>query len=169
MTKNINPSVRPTIEQTNHNATIWIGHSAIDNKETLCGQTFVASTGGDLESIEVFSSMVTNPGNVVLTLHNFDPQQRTWGPVIGSANVEVNNTTFEKWVRFNIPGLHLEKGKTYGFRLACSNSFMGVGEAAGSHAQPPFANGEEWQFTPADQKGNSFSYFSLAFKVGLRA
>ena len=169
MTMSNNPTTRAIIEQVNHDATIWIGHSGSDNKEVLCGQTFVAPSEGELEGIEVFSSMVTNPGNLVMTLHIFDPEKRTWGPTIGSASVDLNNTNIEKWVKFHIPGMRLNKGKTYGFRLACPNSYIGVGEAAGSHAHPPFASGQEWQFTQNDQKGNSFSYFSLAFKVGLRA
>ena len=169
MSKNNNSPVRAVVEQVNHNATIWIGHSSNDNKEVLCGQTFIAPSEGDLEEIEVFSSMVTSPGHVVMTIHNFDPQQRTWGPSIGSTSVELNNTNTDKWVKFHISGLHLQKGKTYGFRLACANAYIGVGETVGDHQDPPFANGQEWQFTPADQKGHSFSYFSLAFKVGLRA
>lgn len=169
MSKNNNSPIRSVVEQVNHNATSWVGHSQNDNRDILCGQTFVSPSEGDLEEIEVFSSMVTTPGSVVMTLHHFDPQQRTWGPSVGSASVDLNNTNTEKWVKFHIPGLHLQKGKAYGFRLACSNAFIGVGEAAGSHEQPPCANGQEWQFTPNDQKGRSYSYFSLAFKIGLRA
>ena len=136
MTMSNNPTTRAIIEQVNHDATIWIGHSGSDNKEILCGQTFVAPSEGELEGIEVFSSMVTNPGNMVMTLHNFDPELRTWGPTIGSASIDLNNTNIEKWVKFHIPGMRLNKGKTYGFRLACPNSYIGVGEAAGSHAHP---------------------------------
>ena len=169
MSTNNNSTAKAIIEQVKNNTTSWIGQSVGDNKELLCGQTFIALSEGDLSAIEVFPNMVTTPGNMVMTLHNFDPQMRTWGPAIGSASVDLNISNSEKWVSFHIPGMHLNKGKTYGFRLGSPNSYIGVGEAAGSHAQPPFENGEEWQFTPTDQKGNSFSYFSLAFKVELRA
>src|SRR6187549_958181 len=102
MTMSNNPTTRAIIEQVNHDATIWIGHSRSDNKEFLCGQTFVAPSEGELEGIEVFSSMVTNPGNMVMTLHNFDPEKRTWGPSLGSASVDLNNTNIEKWIKFHI-------------------------------------------------------------------
>ena len=74
-----------------------------------------------------------------------------------------------KWMAFDLSGLHLAKGQTYGFRLESPDSYIGMGEAAGSAQQPPFNNGKEWKFTNNDQKGDSYSYFSLAFKVEIRA
>jgi hypothetical protein len=157
------------VEQVTNNTTSWLGHRSRDNEDVVTGQTFIAPSEGDLEAIEVFSSIVTKPGKVTMTLHNFDPQQKSWGPALGSASVDINNTEAGKWLAFNIPGLHLNKGKAYGFRLGSPDTYMGVGEAAGCHQKPPFGAGQEWQFTKKDQGGHSFSYFSLAFKVGLRA
>jgi hypothetical protein len=159
---------RPVIEQVTNNTTSWIGRRT-DNKELLCGQTFISPTDGDLETIEIYSSIVSKPGKVVMTLHHFDQQNKTWGPPIASSSMEVNNSFSGKWIPFHIPGMHFVKNGSYGFRLESSTAYMGLGEAAGSYAQPPFRDGQEWQFTNHNQEGNPFSYFSLAFRVGLRA
>ncbi len=156
------------IEQVTNNTTSWIGHYS-DNNDVLCGQTFIAPAEGDLGAIEVFSSVVAKPGNVVMTLHNFDPQQKSWGPAIGSTSVELNKSFMNKWVPFFIPGMHLTKGNTYGFKLESSNAYLGVGEAAGVSSHPPYQNGQEWKFTDKNKAGKAYTYFSLAFKVGLRA
>ncbi len=167
VTKNQPPFA--AIEQVTNNTTSWLGHRMRDNEEVMAGQTFVAPSEGNLEAIEVFSSIVTKPGKVTMTLHQFDPQQKSWGPAMGSASVDITNNTAGNWLAFNIPGLRLDKGKAYGFQLGSSDTYMGLGEAAGSYQKPPFGAGQEWQFTKKDKSGNSFSYFSLAFKVGLRA
>jgi hypothetical protein len=44
-----------------------------------------------------------------MTLHHFDPLEKSWGPVIGSASIEINNAAVGKWVSFNIAGLRLDK------------------------------------------------------------
>jgi hypothetical protein len=135
----------------------------------ISGQTFVAPKEGDLEAIEVFSAIVTKPGNVTMTLHNFDTDQKSWGPALGSSSVAIDSNEAGKWLAFAIPGMHLDKGKSYGFRLKSPDTFMGVGEAAGDLSMPPFSYGQEWQFTNEQSEGQSFSYFSLAFKIGMRA
>lgn len=161
--------LQPAVEQVTNNTTSWIGHRPGDSNDLIGGQTFVAPSEGDLDSIEVFSSMVTDAGKVLMTLHSFDQQKNSWGPAMGSASVELSRTDTGKWICFSIPGLHLQQGHAYGFKLECPNALIGVGEAAGSHKQPPYSNGQEWKFSKKDQQGHSFSYFSLAFKVGLRA
>lgn len=162
-------SLQPSVQQVTNNTTSWIGHRPGDNKDVVGGQTFIATTEGDLEAIEVFSSIVTDAGKVVMTLHSFDQQHKSWGPALGSASVEFNKADTGKWVAFNLPGLHLNKGQAYGFKIESADTFIGVGEAVGSHAQPPYAAGQEWKFTSNNQKGDAFSYFSLAFKVDLKA
>lgn len=163
-----NKSTKAIIEQITTNTITWIGHSNGDNKDIIGGQTFVAPQDVDLEAIEVFTDIVSIPGNVQMTVHSFDSQLKSWGPVLGSAKVDFNKTDNGKWVSFNMPGLHLNKGKEYGFRLESAHSFIGMGEAVGSHQKPPFI-GQEWKFTNNDQKGHSYSYFSLAFKIDARA
>ncbi len=163
-----NPT-RSSVEQITNNTTGWIGHHPRDNKDISRGQTFVASVEGDVETIQVYSNLVSQPGNVMMTVHNFDPQQNSWGPALGSVSVPFAKTDSGKWMTFNLPSLHLNKGKSYGFRLESHDSFIGVGEAAGSAKQPPFSTGQEWQFTNNNKSGDAYSYFSLAFKVGLRA
>ena len=141
----------------------------MDNEDLASGQTFIATSEGDLETITIFSSIVIKPGKMIMTLHNFDSLQKSWGPILGSASVAVNSSVTGKWIAFKIPGMHLIKGKAYGFRLESPDSYVGVGEAAGSHQKPPYSSGQEWQFTKNQKSVHSFSYFSLAFKIDTRA
>lgn len=163
-----NHSAYPVVEQLTYNATSWLGHRKSDHKEISMGQTFVVPAEGDLDSIEVYSSIVASPGSVMMSVHRFDPDHQTWGPALGSANVNFNQSCNGKWIAFQIPGLHLNKGLTYGFLLESHDSYIGVGEAAGSAKNPPYASGKEWMFIDRN-KSHAYSYFSLAFKVGLKA
>ncbi len=164
-----NSKSQTILQQVTNNTTSWIGHRPGDKNEIIGGQTFTSPKEGDLDGIEVIPAMVTTPGKVMMTVHSFDPQNKIWGPALGSTSIEINKDDTGKWVRFNIPGLHINQGKTYGFRLECPDTLMGMAEAAGSHKTPPFSDGQEWRFNSGDKKGHSFSYFSLAFKIGLRA
>ncbi|MEO7263281.1 MAG: hypothetical protein ABIW38_00140 [Ferruginibacter sp.] len=157
------------VEQRTNNTTSWIGTYPGLSNNIAKGQTFISPSEAEVETIEVFSSFVTDPGQILLTLHNFDPENKNWGPSIGSSSIEIKKSDTGKWLAFNLPRLHLAKGKSYGFKLQSTDSFIGVGEAAGSHHQPPFSSGQEWKFNGNNTQGDSFSYFSLAFKVGLRA
>lgn len=162
-------SLHPMVQQTTNNATGWIGHHPRDNKEISRGQTFTAFSEADVESIEVYSNIVTRPGNVMMTIHSYDPQQNSWGPALGTSNVAVSTDDSGKWIAFNLPSLHLDKGKSYGFRLESHDSYLGVGEAAGSAKHPPFNSGQEWHFTENNGSGDAYTYFSLAFKVEVKA
>ncbi len=162
---------KSVVEQTANNTTSWIGHQINNDKDIISGQTFTSPSEVDLEAIEVLTSVVAQPGNVLMTLHSFDAQLESWGPILGSASVDFNQTDNGKWKSFNIAGLHLNKGKSYGFRLESldSGAYIGVAEAVGCSQSPLSNTGQEWQFTNNDSKGHSFSYFSLAFKVDAKA
>lgn len=164
-----NDSHRSIVEQTVNNATSWIGHRNFDDKDVAAGQTFLSTAEGDLETIEVFSAVVTKPGRVVMTVYEFDEQQNRWGASLGSANVEFTKDTNGSWVPFYLNGLHLNKGKSYGFKLESLDTYIGVGEAAGSAKHPPLDSGKEWKFENNQQQPHAFRYFSLAFRVGLKA
>ena len=157
------------LEQNTNNATTWIGSFPGVSNDVSKGQTFTSPTEGEIQTIEVFSSLVPEPGKVLLTLHNFDTETKTWGPSLGSSSVDFKKEDTGKWVAFNLPALRIIKGKTYGFKLEGNNSFVGIGEAAGSFKQPAFSSGQEWKFSGSNNQPDSFTYFSLAFKVGLRA
>ncbi len=160
-----------SVEQLLHNTTSWLGHRRADQKEIVTGQTFIAPAGGYLEAIEVFSSIVANPGEVVMTLYAFDTPTQSWGSPLGTAQVVFNHSLNNQWVAFKIPGLHLTKGTAYGFRLQSNDSYVGIGEAVGSAKHPPFTSGKEWKFSSShsNSDAHSYAYFSLAFKVGLKA
>ena len=156
------------LQQLIHNSTSWLGHRTSDQKKIVAGQTFVANKDGLLEQIEVFSDMVTLPGNVTLSLYEFDAASQQWGDRMGSVNLSVNHAYSNQWMSFLMPGLSLQKGKAYGFQLESNDTFIGLGEATGSAFQPPFISGKEWRFIVAENAIDQFSYFSLAFKVGMK-
>lgn len=156
-------------EQIANNSTGWIGQVPGNTEHFVKGQTFVADEEGDLRNIKVFSNLIARNTNIMMTLYNYDPQSQSWGRELGSASVELKRTDADKWISFDIPGPHLNKGQSYGFRLESQDSYIGVGEACGSFKQPAFKAGKEWQFTKGNPGGDSFSYFSLAFKVEVAA
>ncbi|MEO6489915.1 MAG: hypothetical protein ABIO04_08265 [Ferruginibacter sp.] len=166
---NTTPSLRSTIEQVTNNTTGWVGQDPQQHTVMGKGQTFVAVNDADVDSIAVYANIISQPGNVLMTVHQYDPLEKAWGPAIGSASLRLTQHDTEKWVAFKLPTVHLNKGRSYGFKLESNDSFIGVGEAAGSAKQPPFISGQEWQFSDREQNGNAYSYFSLAFKVGMRA
>ncbi|MBK8710423.1 MAG: hypothetical protein IPL97_00840 [Niastella sp.] len=155
-------------EQTNNNTTSWVGLFPIQAFEISKGQTFETHTEGDLESIEVFSNLITKPGHLELSIHQFDPLEKKWSDAIGTTTVEVKKSDEGSWMKFNVPSCHLTKGKHYGFKLVSHDCLIGIGEAMGSSSNPPLTNGQEWKFAVNGQH-TSFSYCSLAFKVALKA
>lgn len=161
--------LKAVVQQVNNNTTSWIGHKHGDNKSRETGQTFVCPTEGELDSIEVLSAHVTNDGPVDLTLHEFNPDRKSWGPALKSSTVQFKQHDTGKWIAFPLHGTHLEKGKTYGFRLKSKAGLVGVGEAAGYANHEPLNGGQEWTAVDGDQQGDFYSYLSLAFKVELRA
>src|SRR4051812_48407721 len=112
-----NVAVQKAAEQTSNNSTGWVGDVPGINKSMVKGQTFISGSEGDLQSIKVLPSVVSKPGSVVITLHRFDQQNKSWGSVLGSASVQLEQSDAGKWISFNMPGLHLVKGDAYGFRL----------------------------------------------------
>jgi hypothetical protein len=104
---------------------------------------------------------------IVLTLHSFDADNKTWGPQLVSAKLELQKNDAEKWIRFNLPTVPLFVNETYGFRLFANNALVGIGEAT-SGTQNAFT-GEEWHGDSKDQNGHYYHYFSLAFKIEMCA
>ncbi|MGB4846045.1 MAG: hypothetical protein WBP16_16380 [Ferruginibacter sp.] len=164
-----NTHLKAVVQQITNNTTSWIGHWQGETKNRITGQTFFCPAEGDLDCIEVLSNYVTSNGSVDMTIHVFDPINKSWGPVIGSSKVEFTHNDTGKWIAFPLSGLHLHKGTAYGFRLKSETGLVGVGEAAGSVNQLPYIGGQEWVATTDDQSGNYYTYLSLAFKVELRA
>ena len=160
----------PIVQQVKNNTTSWIGHRRDETANRISGQTFICPAEGNVDCIEIFSDYVTENGKVDLTIHLFDNENKTWGIVLGTSTVEFKKNDTGKWIPFPLPGLHLDKGRSYGFRLKCDTGLFGVGEAAGNVNQLPYYHGgQEWVATSENQSGSFYSYLSLAFKVEMRA
>jgi hypothetical protein len=159
---------RPVLSQTENNTTLWIGHLSHDANDRLAGQTFSCPAGGQLNNIQIYSSAVTQPGAVELTLHEFDPVTHEWGPSIGKSSLDIERNDESRWLRFELDPVSLQQNGHYAFRLQTDKGIIGIGEAA-SHARKPFGFGQEWSSDTSQLKENFYSYFSLAFKVELCA
>lgn len=158
----------PVLSQTANNTTLWIGHLQADPTEHFAGQTFTCPTEGQLDNIQVFSAAVTKPGEVALTIHEFDPVAHSWGPSLGESRVQMDSADVSHWIRFDLEPVRLNKNQVYAFRLFCNDALIGLGEAA-AEAKSPFPFGQSWNADTNNQKGNFFNYFSLAFKVEMCA
>jgi hypothetical protein len=157
----------PVITQVENNTTIWVGHLQTDPTDHFAGQIFTCPCSGDLNNIQVYSAMVQHPGEVMLSLHAFDQENKTWGPVLASAMTEVEINDADRWLRFDLPPMPLHKNETYGFRLYANNAMIAIGEAAIA-GQTPF-KGQEWHADSKNNHGHYYNYFSLAFKVEMCA
>ena len=156
----------PVLTQTQNNTTLWIGHLQTDPTDHFAGQIFNCPASGELNNIQVYSAAVQNPGEMELTLHSFDEKNKTWGAAIGSAIVKIQEKDEEKWIRFDLPPVALNKNVTYGFRLR-ANAMVAIGEAAAG-TQNPF-DGQEWNADSKDRDGRYYNYFSLAYKIEMCA
>jgi hypothetical protein len=159
---------RPVLTQTENNTTLWIGHLQTDPTDHFAGQTFKSPAAGSLDNIQVYASAIHNPGELTLTLHEFDPQTKAWGPAMGTSKLVVERGDTAKWIRFELNPVPVYKDATYGFRLQTKDAMIGIGEAATGTRQP-FTFGHEWNGDSRNQQGHFFSYFSLAFKVEMCA
>jgi hypothetical protein len=159
---------RPVLTQAENNTTLWIGHLLTDPTDHFGGQTFTCPSDGQLDNIQLYAAAVQTPGKMQLTLHEFNAAGKTWGPSIAESVLDVEKKDDRKWIRFRLPSLHLKKEATYGFRIHATEAMIGLGEAAHDN-QHPFTFGHEWKADSKDQRGHYFSYFSLAFKIELRA
>lgn len=162
-------SSHPIISQTENNTTLWVGHHFTDHNDHKAGQIFTCPGDGVVNNIQVYSAAVQQPGDVALTLHEFDEQSKTWGPAIADSKIALERNDAARWIRFNLQPVSLKKNTCYGFRLESDNALVGIGEAA-SHAKRPFlTGGQEWHGNTRNETGNFFRYFSLAYKVEMSA
>ena len=161
-------STHPVLSQTQNNTTLWIGHLQTEPQDRFAGQTFLCPRDGEVNSIQVYSTVVHQPGDVGLTLHEFDAATGTWGPSISEASSYFDKNDTARWIRFQLKPVTLKKDSNYAFRLSAHEGLVGIGEAA-SHANQPFGFGAEWNGSSKNEKGYYLRYFSLAFKVELCA
>ena len=161
-------SSHPILSQTENNTTLWIGHSPTDPTDHFAGQIFKCPSGGLVNNIQIYSSTVNQPGEISLTLHEFDTASKTWGPSIGNSSRFFQLGDNKQWIRFGLEPVAMKKDVTYGFRLQTNDALIGIGEAATGNKKP-FNFGFEWNGDSNNAKGNFFTYFSLAFKVEMYA
>jgi hypothetical protein len=159
---------RPVLTQAENNTTLWIGHLRTDPTDHYGGQTFACPADGQLDNIQLYAAKVQYPGEILLTLHEFDVDSKTWGPSLAESTLVIRREDDHRWIRFGLPPVHLNKATMYGFRVHTPNAMVGLGEAACNNPHP-FTFGHEWNASSKDQKGKFYSYFSLAFKVEMRA
>ncbi|MFN8290333.1 MAG: hypothetical protein U0U70_08755 [Chitinophagaceae bacterium] len=159
---------RPILSQTENNITLWIGHLTNESNDRLAGQTFFCPSDGLLNNIQVYSAAVTQPGEVALSLHEFDPASKTWGPPLSHSVLTIDKNDTSKWLRFELEPVQLNKNASYAFRLQTEKGIIGFGEAI-SHAHKPFTFGQAWSSDTGRKGERFFSYFSLAFKVEMCA
>ena len=160
--------LHPALEQLHRNTCLWIGHLNPGSADRHAGQTFQCPEDGSIKKIQVYSIAVSHPGKLILTLHEFDKQRKNWGQVLSSAEIEVDENDAENWMQFQLQTVQLHKHKMYGFRLKSPDTMVAIGEAAWSSTSP-FVYGEEWNANNIENKDHYYRYFSLAFKVELRA
>ncbi len=167
--KTIPQSSRPVLTQTENNTTLWVGHLNHGVRDYVAGQTFTCPSEGILNNIQIYSATVTRPGELQLTLHEFDATSRTWGPSIGQSTVQMEKEDISRWIRFELEPVALKHNVAYGFRLHAPEAFIGIGEAA-HLSKHPFNFGMAWNGDANhSEKGRYFNYFSMAFKVEMCA
>ncbi len=159
---------QPILSQIENNTTLWVGHLLTDPIDRSAGQIFKCPAEGILNNIQVYSTAVHEPGEVELTLHEFDIPSKSWGPAIGDATKFFQRGDDARWVRFGLQPVSLKKDAIYGFRLQSSAALVGFGEAATGNKKP-FEFGYEWNGDTNNQQGQFFTYFSLTYKVELCA
>src|SRR6218665_1797831 len=122
-------SSRPVLSQAKNNTTLWIGHLKTDPVDHMGGQTFTCPEEGMVDNIQLYAASVQYPGDIHLSLHEFDKESKIWGPVIAESNLLVQKTDQQQWIRFNLPALQLKKTGSYAFRVQTDNAMIGLGEA----------------------------------------
>jgi hypothetical protein len=156
------------LTQTENNTTLWIGHLQNDPNDHFGGQTFSCPAEGILDNIQLYADAVSYPGEVNLSFHELNKNGQSWGPSIARSTLYVGQSDSQNWIRFTMPSIPLKKTALYGFRLQTDKAMVGLGEAA-HDTNHPFSFGREWNGSSANELGDFYSYFSLAFKVEMRA
>jgi hypothetical protein len=167
-TMNFGNHLHHSLEQLHRNTCLWVGHMNASDTDHLAGQTFQCPEDGALKKIQVYSIAVSHPGKIILSLHEFDKQRKNWGNILSSAELEVDENDAENWMQFPLQSIQMHKDNTYGFRLQSPDTLVAIGEAAWP-SKSPFTWGEEWNINNIENRDHYYRYFSLAFKVELRA
>lgn len=167
-TMNFGNHLDPSLEQLHRNTCLWIGHMNAGPADHYAGQTFHCPQDGSLKKIQVYSIAVSHGGKIILTVHEFDEHRKKWGRILSSSEIEVDENDTENWVQFPLQSIQLKRDTTYGFRLQSPDALIAIGEAAWP-SKYPFEYGEEWSINNLENKDHYYKYFSLAFRVELRA
>lgn len=156
------------ISQLEKNSSQWLGSLPITNQSFKVGQTFVTPANTTVDVIQVSAETIQCNGHVELIFHEFDEKSHTWGAELGKAKITVSRKSADSWLKFELGTIRLEKNKTYGFILTSNDALVAISEVAwGQQDLKP--SGEEWSFGSKEGKEHFFNYFSLVYRVGLRA
>ena len=160
------PGYPNAIQQLQMNGCRWIGNFHNDPADDIAGQTFQLSQSGNLETVSIYFEMIPRGGRVKLSLHHFDDSNHSWGPALGSAEMELNKDEDPGWVEFRMGTLQLDGTKRYGFRLHTQDALLALGEAVWGHSNINHA-GEEWIVKGNEKNGHYYRYFSLVYSLGM--
>ena len=100
--QHLHPGSLPILSQTENNTTLWIGHLKTDPNDHFAGQTFTCPADGVVNNIQVYSSTVQQPGDLALTLHEFDKTTKTWGTAIADATRFLQKGDDARWIRYGL-------------------------------------------------------------------
>ena len=104
---NFGNHLHPSLEQLHRNTSLWIGHMNAGPTDHLAGQTFYCPEDGSLKKIQVYSSAVSHPGKIILTLHDFEKQRKNWGNILSSSEIEIDENDNENWMQFPLHSIEL--------------------------------------------------------------
>lgn len=156
------------ISQLEKNSTQWLGSLPISNQSYKVGQTFVTPASVNVDTIHISAETIQSNGQVALSFHEFDEKTHVWGAELGKATIPVSRKSSDTWLRFDLGTIRLEKNKTYGFMLTSNDALIAISEVAWGH-QDEKPSGEEWSLRSNEGEEHFFNYFSLVYRVGLRA
>jgi len=164
MKTSINGGHHNILTQLLHNTSSWVGHYVNDPANREAGQLFRSPDEGEISSIEIFSELVQQPGDMELRFCAFDDTNQQWGRVLTSTRLKVNKGDNARWLGFHLDPVHLKKGQNYGFILRSDNAFIAIGERVWT-SNDQHDCGKEWTGHHYGTEGNFYEHFSLAYKI----
>ena len=147
------------LSEEDHNMICWLG-------QQMAGQVFQAQGNGFIKSVSVLPEVIGHDGELVMTLHRFNPETKIWEAVLAQAAKQITTGMADQWQQFSFDTIQVAAGQWYGFKLQYTGGQLALAEGARKN------NGNksmEWTALNAQEKGVFHSDFHLAYKVALAA